>query len=460
MKTRTWVILGGLIVCVVLAVVVVTAFSPGVSVRAAPVQIGRAWECIEERAKTRLPLTYLITMPYNGRIKEIAKAEGSRVREGDPVAQIVEDDLKWALAEAKAALGEADAATAENEDISVEESVLEQVRQIVESMKITTEAAWEQVRSSWAAWEYADRDLARTRKLHEARAQSDDELEQAILLQDQRDAEFWQAFGTYAALDSLQIATNLLPEMVRRFIARKRLSGAVLRQRRAQVDARLKRALLDWDRGTMRSPVDGVVLKRRVTNERLVSAGTVLLEIGRPEDLQVEADVLSQDVVGVRKDDPVEIYGPAVGERRSDGKDHADGKVDKIYPAGFTKISSLGVEQQRVKVIVRIDAEDIKWLREERALGVGYRVRVRIFTAEPRDALVVPRSALFRGTGGQWQVYAIRRGRARIQEVQLGLMNDESVQITSGLKDGEQVVLAPESDLTDGARVTVEEERE
>jgi HlyD family secretion protein len=230
---------------------------------------------------------------------------------------------------------------------------------------------------------------------------------------------------------------------------------AVLRHRKAQVDARLKRALLDQQRGTMTSPVDGVVLSRAVSNECLLPAGATLLEIGRLEDLEVEADVLSPDVVRFREGSQVDVYGPAVGQPAADGKDHADGTVQKIFPAGFTKISSLGVEQQRVKVIVRINDADLKWLRRERNLGVGYRVRVRIYTAERPQALVIPRSALFRAAGGGWQVYAVRNCRASLQDVQVGLINDEAAEITAGLSEGEQVVLAPESNLEHGARVTV-----
>ncbi len=167
------------------------------------------------------------------------------------------------------------------------------------------------------------------------------------------------------------------------------------------------------------------------------------------EDLEVEADVLSLDVVNAKEGDPVEIYGPAIG------KPDARGKVARIYPAGFTKVSSLGVEQQRVKVIVQFEPEDLTRLLVDRRLGVGYQVRVRIFTAEKPDALVIPRSALFRAKDGGWQVYAIRGSRSRLQPVKVGLLNDDAVEIVSGLDEGEQVILAPESTLEDGTRVAV-----
>jgi multidrug efflux pump subunit AcrA (membrane-fusion protein) len=92
-------------------------------------------------------------------------------------------------------------------------------------------------------------------------------------------------------------------------------------------------------------------------------------------------------------------------------------------------------------------------LRKERDLGVDYRVRVRVITADKGDALTVPRSVLFRGGDGKWQLYVIRDSRARLQPVDTGLMNDETAEITSGLKADEQVVLAPETSLRDGVRV-------
>ena len=127
-------------------------------------------------------------------------------------------------------------------------------------------------------------------------------------------------------------------------------------------------------RGEIKSPVDGVVLERLVSDERQVAPGTVLLRIGRLEELQVEADVLSQDVVDVKAGNEVEISGPAIGAIP------AHGTVERVYPAGFTKVSSLGVEQQRVKVIISFNASDLERLRHDRGLGTDYRVSVRIIT--------------------------------------------------------------------------------
>lgn len=120
------------------------------------------------------------------------------------------------------------------------------------------------------------------------------------------------------------------------------------------------------------------------------------------------------------------------------------GKVLRVYPAGFTKVSSLGVEQQRVKVIVKFLPADLERLRREGDLGVDYRVRrnANLHRREIRGA-VVPRSAVFRGPTGQWRLYAVRGGKVRLQTVELGLSNDEQAEITSGVTEGELGHLGP-----------------
>jgi len=455
MTKKTWLILAGATLVALVTVLTTRSLRSSVVVEAATAEIGPIREFVDEQAKTRLPQTYLITMPYTARIEPIAPAEGSLVKRGDPVARIVPADIELAMAEATGGLGEADASIAEGADTKLEEVALRQVRAYAAAMKSATEASRKQQESAKAGLDYAVRDFARIDRLFRTGAETEDNVELARLRRVEHEVEHQQAVLTYAAMQSFQVATNLLEETIRQYLARKQLNVAVLRQRKAQVDARLRRALLDQQRGTMTSPVDGVVLSRAVSNECVLPAGAALLEIGRLEDLEVEAEVLSQDVVRVKEGQPVEIYGPAVGKRRADGKDHADGAIKKIYPAGFTKISSLGVEQQRVKVIVEISDEDLTWLRREQNLGVGYRVRVRVSTAEKPDALVIPRSALFRAADGGWQVYAVRNRRVSLQDVQVGLMNDEAAEITAGLSEGEQIVLAPESNLEHGARVTV-----
>jgi HlyD family secretion protein len=446
MKVRL--IVGGVLIAVVLTWAVRSWLAGGVPVEAVEARTGPVREYVDEEGRTRLPRTYLITMPCDGRILPIDLEEGTAVHKGQVVARVAPADLEGRVAEMEAVVQRLDASLRENADTKMEESVFQQTVQYVHSMDRTVEAAKEQVRAGEAKLTYANRNLERFRRLREqGRAASEDDLNRAEVDQVSANVQQQQYLLTLRALEALRVATGLAPTVVRQYIDHKGLKAGVLAGERAEAVARLDQARRDRDRGPLTSPVDGVVLHRHVSSEARLAAGTTLLEIGQPECLEVEADVLTQDAGGIVPGSPAVVYGPAVG------KPEARGTVRRVDPAGFTKLSSLGVEQQRVKVIVSLSSEDLSRLRRERQLGVGYRVRVRVITAEKPAALRVPRAALFRGSGGDWQAFVVRGGRARLQPVQVGLMNDDVVEVTGGLSEGEAVILAPEASLTDGTRV-------
>jgi HlyD family secretion protein len=281
---------------------------------------------------------------------------------------------------------------------------------------------------------------------------SEEDYEQAKLALVQADVDYQQDQLVLRALEAMQAATTLMPVALTEYIGRKKLSHDVIERQKEEARVRWQEGKRDQERGRMASPVDGVVLERLVSDERMAAAGTVLLKIGDLDELEVEVDVLSQEVVKLKVGQPAEIFGPAIGDQP------LHGTVKNIYPAGFTKVSSLGVEQQRVKVIVAFGEDDRRRLTERRNkkdwdLGVDYRVRVRIITAEHTGALAIPRSALFRAADGKWQVFAVRGGRARLQPIEVGLMNDETVEVNRGIEPNEVLVLAPETNLADGAKV-------
>jgi len=439
-------------VCVLFTVLVVWLLAgwlwPGMKVDVVRAKRDRIVQFVDERGVTRLPETYLITTPSAGRVEAVAFGEGTPVKKGQVVAGFVPIDLKLDVREGQTAVDRLGASIDEAGDTSVEQTAHKQAEQFVKSTEKTVEAAAERKRSGKARLEYAIKELDRVRQLVGRGARTEDDLDRAVLQHVQSDADYQEDVLVHAAMLALEAATNLMPEMVQQYIARKGLTKAVLEKQLAEAKVRLEEAELNQTRGTMTSPVDGVVLNRFVTSEGYLPAGTKLLEIGRLEDLEVEADVLSVDVVGVKPGDQVEVYGPAIGSPS------VRGTAAQIYPAGFTKVSSLGVDQQRVKVIVRFKAADLDRLRKERNLGVSYRVRVKIETAGKPDALVVPRSALFRGPFGVWQLYAVRRGHAEIVDLQVGILNDELAEVTEGLAEGDLVVPFPDSNLNDGERVT------
>lgn len=226
--------------------------------------------------------------------------------------------------------------------------------------------------------------------------------------------------------------------------------AAEFAERRAESELQLARARLSAPSVSGRSvdvlsPIDGAVLKRLRESEGLVPAGEPLLEIGEPGRMEIVADLLSTDAVRISPGADVLI--------EQWGGDHAlGGRVRLVEPSGFTKISALGVEEQRVNVII-----DFTDPAEARRLGDGYRVEVRIVLWQESDVVKVPVGALFR-QGEGWAVFRVDMGRVHLQPVQLGQRNDNEGQILSGLEAGAQVVLHPPDTLADGMRVTVREE--
>ncbi|MEE9301603.1 MAG: HlyD family efflux transporter periplasmic adaptor subunit [Alphaproteobacteria bacterium] len=191
----------------------------------------------------------------------------------------------------------------------------------------------------------------------------------------------------------------------------------------------------------VRAPVSGRVLRVLHESEGVVAAGTPLVEIGDPRELEVEVDLLSSDAVNVVEGAEVEIVRWGGGEMLA-------GRVRRVEPYGFTKVSALGIEEQRVNVIIDFTDPPENW----RPLGHGYRVETRIVVWRGDDVLKLPLSALFRD-GGAWAVFVLDDGRARLRHVGVGRMNSVEAQILDGLDEGEQVVLYPSDRVFDDVRI-------
>ncbi len=192
------------------------------------------------------------------------------------------------------------------------------------------------------------------------------------------------------------------------------------------------------------SPVSGVVLRRLRESESVVPAGEALLEIGDPRQIEVVTDYLSKDAVRIRP-------GQRVLIDRWGGDRPLDGRVRRVEPSGFTKISALGVEEQRVNVVM-----DITDPPEVRAgLGDGFRVETRVVVWQSEDELKAPTGALFRRDEG-WAVFAVDGGRAVLRSIEIGERNAQEAQVLGGLEPGQEVVVYPSDSLSDGSRVAAE----
>jgi len=231
-------------------------------------------------------------------------------------------------------------------------------------------------------------------------------------------------------------------------VAAERLAGAEAAVRTARFELDEARATLG-EEGTpgpaapiaLRSPVDGVVLRRLRESEAVVPAGEPLVEVGDPAALEVVADYLSTDAVRIAPGQPARIV-------RWGGEGALAGVVQRVEPAGFTKISALGVEEQRVNVWV--DFEDPREAWE--ALGDGYRVEVQVVVWAEDDVLRVPSSALFR-VGDGWAVWRVEGGRVERREVRVGADNGLEARILDGLAAGDVVVAHPGDAVEPGVRV-------
>lgn len=215
-----------------------------------------------------------------------------------------------------------------------------------------------------------------------------------------------------------------------------------LQQARAQLlspAAPRERDVPDWV--SVRAPRDGRVLRVVNDSERVVAAGELLVEIGDPADLEVVVDFLSTDAVQVDAGQRVLL------ERW--GLDRAlEGRVRRVEPYGFTKISALGIEEQRVNVVIDLTSPREQWER----LGHGYQVEARVVLWQGDDVVTVPLTALFRD-GEDWAVFVDDGGRARLRRVKVGHRNSVDTEIVEGLAAGERVVLHPSDRVVAGVRI-------
>jgi HlyD family secretion protein len=187
------------------------------------------------------------------------------------------------------------------------------------------------------------------------------------------------------------------------------------------------------------SPVDGVVLKVLAESEQSVMQGAPIMEIGDPANLEIAADLLSRDAPKLK-------LGSNVAITQWGGEETLQASIRSIDPAAFTKVSSLGIEEQRVNVI--LDLEKVP-----PALGNGYEVLAELTIWSGEDVLQVPIGALFRADG-DWALFTVEEDAAQLQKITIGRMNDESAQVLDGLTEGQKLILFPNDLLEDGSLVT------
>jgi HlyD family secretion protein len=348
---------------------------------------------VEQEGRTRVVDRYVVTAPVDGYTRRIALDVGDAVEAGAPLVVLeatrsaVLDARRHAEAEARVAAARANLAAVEQRVLAAE-----------------------------AGADLSAKELARIRTLRTAGHVTADAADRAAAADDRAGAELRSARFTVAtARHELEAARTSLG-----YAAAGGSGEPVL----------------------VRAPVAGQVLKIPRKSEGTVEAGQPLVEIGDPRALEVEVDVLSADAVRIRP-------GTRVLFERWGGDGALEGVVRVVEPAGFTKVSALGVEEQRVWVIVDFKSPSEQWQR----LGDGYRVEASFVLWEGEDVLQVPASALFRDSEG-WAVFAVEEGRAVRRRVDTGQRTGLVAEVLGGLAEGDRVVVHPDDRLRDGVAVS------
>lgn len=388
-KTRRilWV---GALVAVTGAIVVWRTRPPVVATELAVATRGSLRVTLDEDGETRVLHHVTVSAPVSGRLLETAMRAGDSVSRGDALVVMVAAPLDpRAREQAQAALRAADAGVSQ---------------------------ARSQLGVAQLALDDAARALARSQELHRSGAVSDRDLESAQRLRETRRRE------VDMAAEQVKAAT------AERSIARSALEGSSAT------------SAPSGSRVVVRAPLGGRVLRVFEEHERLVAAGTPLLELGDPRDLEVVVDVLSSEARDIAIGAPMEVR---VGE----GAAPLAATVVRIEPAAFTKLSPLGVQEQRVDV-------HGAFAEPPRSLGDAYQVGVSVVLWEGARVLRVPASALVAAdSAGGWVVYRVRGGRASPVTVRVGHRGTRDVEVESGLAAGDTVVARPSDKIVAGVRV-------
>lgn len=397
-------------------------------------------ESFSEPAKTWLEDIYPITMPISGRINRIEFQPGDQVEKGTLLVKFDETLLAQQVMEASHALSELQAELKINADDRIEQTALVEVYGIIQAASETLSAAAEEIRSEKARLDRNQKELQRVRNLTNSGAATERQLDDAELTALTSEIDYRRQVFYQAAIKALVKVVHLGPRYIENYLGLKKLRRAVLLEQVRQAQARLMQVQHQLKLArSITAPISGVVLERYSQGDAFLSAGEPLLSIGFLGDLQVEADVLTQQALQLESRTPVEFSIASLPQT-------VTGVVTKIEPSGFTKFSSLGVEQQRVKVIMSIDTL-------LPGLGVGYRLQARFITGNKQQALVVPRFSVLQDSEGNNYVFKVAGNKLVRQNVELGLQSDLELEIVEGLSVDDRIVAHPDTSLSEGDSV-------
>lgn len=369
-----------------------------VAVELAELRKGPLLVTVDEEGKTRIKDVYVVSAPITGKLVRLSLEVGDRVKKDVTAVAVIEPMAPSFL------------------DVRTRR----ELEAHVAAAKAAVALAEAEVRQAESELEFAESELTRARALSRSKTISERSLERARI-----DAETRRAVVARAT-SNLEVRKRELESGQARMIG---------------PEEAWKGEVPEGCCVTVRAPVSGRVLRTLQESERVVAAGTPLVEIGDPANLELVVELLSADAVKVREGAAAKVEGwggPALVA-----------KVLRVEPAGFTKVSALGIEEQRVRTILEL--QNSSEIGER--LGHDFRVFVKINVYQSSDTLRVPTSALFRKRD-QWTVYAVDAGRARSVPVELGQRNAAFAEVSRGLPERTVVVLHPGDRISDGVRVT------
>jgi len=364
-------------------------------VNTATVTQGRFVETVNEEGQTRLRDTYTVSAPIGGFLQRVEAEPGDKVELGQVLFRL--EPYPAPALDARS---------------------LSQARETLSASRARHQNAMANLETAEADARFAESEYQRYRELHERGLVSTTEMERARSSRDR------SAAARRAATHAVEVA------------------GFEVESARAVLDiASGERPASDQPELEVRSPVGGTVLRRHRCCEGAISAGEPVLDVGSLTDLEVQVDLLSTAAVRVRPGMRVIMSGWG-------GDDELTGTVRRVEPAGFTRVSALGVDEQRVPVVIDFDDPASAWDR----LGVAYRIEAEFIVWEADDVIQVPTSALFR-LEGEWSVYVVENGHARMRAVERGRVSGLSSQVISGLQPGDVIITHPGDRIADGVRV-------
>ena len=350
---------------------------------------------IEEEGRTRVIDRYVVSAPVDGVACRVKLNVGDPVERGQLLLGITPLESQVLDARSRA-----------------------QAEALVAAAKSALQAAREQAVAAKADLEYANNELERLKPL----------VEEGMVSREAYDRVNTRARVAAAALRTADFNVE---------VARYDLEAA---QTTLQYSAATSSGV-PAESVAVRSPIDGRILRVEHECEGAVRTGQPLVEVGDPNALEIEVDVLSADAVKIQAGIPVVF-------ERWGGEKPLQGVVRIVEPVGFTKVSALGVEEQRVLVISDFVSPAEEWAR----LGDGYRVEAQFVLWQEADVLQVPASSLFRFDGG-WALFVVEDDRAVRREIKLGQRNGLIAQILEGVDEGETVIIHPSDAVEDGRRI-------